>query len=352
MIFTIAQASSLGVGSRSDDVITLQKVLIKKGYLKIANPTNYFGSLTKNAVISFQKANKLTPNGIVDSKILNLLNSMNTVTKNNLILSPIVGCTSSSVPSITVLSPNGGETYSPGQQISVTWKSCNIPDKLVTIYIGYSNPDLPGKGWEQTLMKEPNYSTNNTGIETVTLPSEHDILSQGATGSLLGQHFKIKVSTNRVATCVSESCNIKEIYDYSDNLFKIGNQTIFPILDPSTSITVVSPNGGEVYTAGQPIVVKWKSNNILASAPINIMLLSTIPNPNDPSHPFSWSQTLLTGPDYTTLNDGIETLNLVPASTIAQKGQFGQFYKIVVSSGTFIGSFYDDRSDNLFTIDP
>ena len=48
MIFTIAQASSLGVGSRSDDVITLQKVLIKKGYLKIANPTNYFGSLTKN----------------------------------------------------------------------------------------------------------------------------------------------------------------------------------------------------------------------------------------------------------------------------------------------------------------
>lgn len=35
-------------------------------------------------------------------------------------------CTSTSVPSIKVLSPNGGETYTAGQKITVKWSSCNI----------------------------------------------------------------------------------------------------------------------------------------------------------------------------------------------------------------------------------
>lgn len=39
-----------------------------------------------------------------------------------------------------------------------------------------------------------------------------------------------------------------------------------------TSITVLSPNGGEVYHVGDPIIIKWKSENIPSNANVSIVL--------------------------------------------------------------------------------
>jgi len=55
-------------GMKHDDVKELQKYLNKNGY-KVANSgagspgneTNYFGVLTKNALVRFQKANRISP---------------------------------------------------------------------------------------------------------------------------------------------------------------------------------------------------------------------------------------------------------------------------------------------------
>lgn len=50
----------LAFGSRNDDVKELQKILIAEGFLK-AQATGYFGPLTRAAVISWQKKNKIAP---------------------------------------------------------------------------------------------------------------------------------------------------------------------------------------------------------------------------------------------------------------------------------------------------
>ena len=39
---------------------------------------------------------------------------------------PYSDCSKASAPSITVLSPNGGEVYQAGQQIKVQWSTCNV----------------------------------------------------------------------------------------------------------------------------------------------------------------------------------------------------------------------------------
>ncbi|TDT52008.1 SpoIID/LytB domain-containing protein [Fonticella tunisiensis] len=59
---------TLQMGMKGDDVNELQKALKKLGYFNYFITTKYFGSVTKSAVISFQKAYGLTANGVVDSK--------------------------------------------------------------------------------------------------------------------------------------------------------------------------------------------------------------------------------------------------------------------------------------------
>jgi len=54
-------AKNLTVGSRGDDVKQLQSILIAGGYLKLATPTDWFGPMTKAAVIAWQKAVGITP---------------------------------------------------------------------------------------------------------------------------------------------------------------------------------------------------------------------------------------------------------------------------------------------------
>ncbi|MEJ0001873.1 MAG: peptidoglycan-binding protein [bacterium] len=63
-------------GSRGDDVALLQGFLLNKGLFNFPSPTRYFGPITKDAVIAFQKAYAIDPVGIAGpitrAKILEL----------------------------------------------------------------------------------------------------------------------------------------------------------------------------------------------------------------------------------------------------------------------------------------
>lgn len=59
--------ATLELGLSGPEVTDVQERLQKLGYLK-ANVTGYFGPLTKEAVIQFQKDKGLTANGVVDSE--------------------------------------------------------------------------------------------------------------------------------------------------------------------------------------------------------------------------------------------------------------------------------------------
>ncbi len=66
-------ASALSkIGSRLDEVREIQTVLKNGGYYK-GNVDGIFGTKTKNAVIAFQKAKGLVPDGIVGEKTLKAL---------------------------------------------------------------------------------------------------------------------------------------------------------------------------------------------------------------------------------------------------------------------------------------
>lgn len=63
-------------GSVGHEVLQLQKTLIKQGFLKIEKTTSFFGDLTRNAVIEFQKKNNLVADGIVGKKTREVLNGI------------------------------------------------------------------------------------------------------------------------------------------------------------------------------------------------------------------------------------------------------------------------------------
>jgi hypothetical protein len=65
---------NLKQGSKGNEVKELQKILISGGYLKISTPTETFGSLTKKALIEYQKANNLNPDGLVGKDVRGVLN--------------------------------------------------------------------------------------------------------------------------------------------------------------------------------------------------------------------------------------------------------------------------------------
>ncbi|MBM7703863.1 peptidoglycan-binding protein [Metabacillus iocasae] len=71
---TAVSSKVLRQGMSGSAVTSVQKILINKGYLK-ANATGYFGSQTRSAVASFQRANGLAADGIVGSATQRKLSS-------------------------------------------------------------------------------------------------------------------------------------------------------------------------------------------------------------------------------------------------------------------------------------
>lgn len=122
----------------------------------------------------------------------------------------IAKCLPTSAPSITVLSPNGGETYTAGQQITVKWKSCNIGN---VVAIDLFNSDM--ETWILAVENSTSLSLNatpNDGEEKVWLPNTSVFRPQPFE---IGSDFKIRVywPDSGVGTSVQ---------DFSDNYLKIG----------------------------------------------------------------------------------------------------------------------------------
>ncbi|KWU60999.1 MULTISPECIES: C40 family peptidase [Priestia] len=65
---------TLKSGMKNNDVKQLQQVLKQKGYFKNSTTTTYFGSITKQSVVNFQKANRLSADGIVGPATFKALN--------------------------------------------------------------------------------------------------------------------------------------------------------------------------------------------------------------------------------------------------------------------------------------
>lgn len=117
-------------------------------------------------------------------------------------------------------------------------------------------------------------------------------------------------------------------------------QTPPPAPACATSITVLSPNGGEVYSNTSALKVTWKSCNLPANATLAVGLLygtdgiMTAFVPNTGSYTFQLSPTALMNPP-------------IPPS---QPVTYGKHFKVQVGTLPGTSPNYHDSSDNLFTI--
>jgi 5-hydroxyisourate hydrolase-like protein (transthyretin family) len=195
---------------------------------------------------------------------------------------------SGTTSSITVTSPNGGESWQRGISKTITWSSSGSPGANVKI-------DLYKAGvFKQTIVS----STPNDGSQSWYVP----------TTQTLGTDYKIKV------TSTSNSAYA----DMSNNNFIIGS---------GTSITVTSPNGGENWQRGTTKTITWSK---LGSPGANVKI--------DLYKAGVFKQTIVAS----TPNDGSQTWTIPAIQTL------GTDYKIKVTSTS--NGAYTDMSNNNFMI--
>lgn len=325
-------ATVLTKGVKSTEVAEVQTALKNQGYTITADGS--FGAKTEEVVKTFQKTVGLPVTGKVDS-----------LTRSKLVNpTPTVACdpNADGAPWIKVISPNGGETFTAGQQITITWQSCYSPSNSVLIGLSSSfNSSVNSKI----------ITTNNDGQETIILP-----LSGGTGNQPLasGNYYKIGISLG----------GNPNLSDYSDNFFTINDSiNLTSRCNPSAQpwVQILAPNGGETYQAGQKIRIKWRSCNIPANALgyINI----SIPSMN-------WG----IGLNNSVINNGISEVTL-PSNLTIPALPYGNIFEAQIIYTLFnttfngclpgaiyssttglpcnppptVGAFFDE-SDNLFTI--
>jgi hypothetical protein len=244
-------------------------------------------------------------------------------------------CLASMAPRIVVTSPNGGEVYQPGQQITVKWTSCNVsPTSKVNILL-----NVPSYSMDMGLIHD---DTINDGSETITLPSQAI-----APNMPYGKLFKVKVGNGAQL-------------DMSDNLFTINDPWTTLCADGKPHVQVISPNGGEFYTPGQQIEVKWRTCNVQNYPGTNSSAVSV--SLKQQSTGVRYTLIPNTNPQYGngnfTQNDGSEMVVLPTSSTYPVTPiSYGTDFRVTVAltdpyppiEAPSRGPIFDE-SDNLFTI--
>ncbi len=144
---------------------------------------------------------------------------------------PITTPTTTTTPSINVLSPNGGETYKAGDMITVKWNSPNIStdNQKVVIVLNNTGNTIYFDGYELT---GPD-GTPNDGVESFTLSK-----------NLAPGQYKVKILLKYNY----------DILDSSDNYFTVTSPTPTPITTPSNPINlpVVSSGTVTIYNISGP----------------------------------------------------------------------------------------------------
>ncbi len=182
-------------------------------------------------------------------------------------------------PSITVISPNGGENWHAGSTYNITWRSSYVAD----VRIDFST--LGGDNWINIV---PSYAS--TGSYKWTIP---DTISQNC------------------LVRITDTSNVS-VYDESDGIFMISS--------PLPSITVTSPNGGENWEAGTVHNITWTSNVLFDG----ILIDYSIDNGRSWNYINSMYDTTLNGSYSWTVPDTSSTNCLVRVEDLYDSTTYGQ----------------------------
>lgn len=140
------------------------------------------------------------------------------------------------VPTVTVITPNGGENLTVGNVYEITWTEANFPDTdLIEIRWSADGGD--------------NYSILNDGTFAMYGGSYNWTVPNN-----IGSNNRIQIANTT-----------RGVSDVSNGVFAIQSA-------PVPSITVNTPNGGESLKVGDEYVITWNTANISGSDLIEIRL--------------------------------------------------------------------------------
>ena len=289
-----------------------------------------FDTNVKKAVQDFQKKNGISPNN----------GRFGPTTREK--MNALYGCKEVK-PSITVTSPNGGETWKIGETKNITWTASGLPngdyDRIIVSAVDFSGGAIEYS--IATLLPSQRSYSWVVPVET----------SQGnITG---GNKFKIRVVYLALIGNNAE--------DYSDNFFSISaadssvdSLSVFSNTTATSSPTIklTSPNGGETWQNGQNHSIAFTYSGANRGKVYLYLINDSI---SDPSNQY---KTIPIENGYGYAIYDISLSNGVYSWTIPNdqyKYSPGSKYKIRAywyafsNDGASLGSF-SDTSDNYFSI--
>lgn len=129
--FRTNQSAQVKTAVKSDNLILqVQQALAAQGFYK-GDMSGVVGAKTKTAIKSFQKMNKLPVTGLLDQNTVNAILKSGGPQSGGVFESRL--CNSQTPPRVRVISPNGGESYQAGQEITARWETCNLPYNAPTL---------------------------------------------------------------------------------------------------------------------------------------------------------------------------------------------------------------------------
>ncbi|MGE5342813.1 MAG: Ig-like domain-containing protein [Candidatus Omnitrophota bacterium] len=190
------------------------------------------------------------------------------------------------VPTITITSPNGGESWIAGSSHPITW---SYTGSIGNVKIEYS---INGTNWTTITS-----STSNTGSFSWTLPK------------VASSSYRVRVS------------------DASGTASDVSNSTFS--ITPVPTITITSPNGGECWIAGSNHSITWSYTgsigNVKIEYSINGTNWTTITSATSNTGSFSWTLPALVSSTYRVRVSDVDgtasdvsnsTFSIIPVPTI------------------------------------
>jgi hypothetical protein len=144
-----------------------------------------------------------------------------------------IGLQATPQPGVTVLTPNGGENWKQGESKEITWSSTGISFVNIELWIGETIRD-------RVIVERTSCDGSYIWNIPVDLPLRND--------------YKILIQDYSSAN-----------YDFSNNVFSITLQDI-----PESSITVISPNGGESWEIGNSYEISWAYTGLISNVNIEL----------------------------------------------------------------------------------
>jgi hypothetical protein len=145
-------------------------------------------------------------------------------------------------PSLTVLSPNGGETWYQGQTINISWNSINVSD--VSIEISTNS----GSSWNILSASEP--AVVNSYLWTV-----NGYFAQGNTLIRI-----VDLSNSLVRDSSNSGFTIP--LEYSQKFTGGDYDGHSKGINENRALQVISPNGGESFAQSSTQLIQWNANDI------------------------------------------------------------------------------------------